>query len=42
MTNHVHLVLQAGEAPLSRPMQNLAFRYTRYVNARGTLKPAVR
>ena len=34
MTNHVHLVLQAGEAPLSRPMQNLAFRYTRHVNAR--------
>ena len=34
MTNHVHLVVQAGEAPLSRAMQNLAFRYTRQVNAR--------
>jgi REP element-mobilizing transposase RayT len=34
MTNHVHLVVQAGEAPLSRAMQNLAFRFTRFVNAR--------
>lgn len=34
MTNHVHLVLQAGAAPLSRAMQNLSFRHTRYVNAR--------
>lgn len=32
MTNHVHLALQAGELPLSRAMQNLAFRYTRHVN----------
>ncbi len=34
MPNHVHLVLQAGAAPLSRAMQNLAFRYTRHVNGR--------
>ena len=34
MPNHVHLVLQAGAAPLSRAMQNLAFRYTRHINAR--------
>ncbi len=34
MPNHVHLVLQAGAMPLSRAMQNLAFRYTRHVNAR--------
>lgn len=34
MPNHVHLVLQAGAVPLSSAMQNLAFRYTRYVNAR--------
>ena len=34
MTNHVHLVVQAGEAPLSRALQNLAFRHTRFVNAR--------
>ncbi len=34
MTNHLHLVVQAGEAPLSRAMQNLAFRYTRFLNAR--------
>ena len=32
MTNHVHLGLQAGAEPLSRGMQNLAFRYTRHVN----------
>jgi REP element-mobilizing transposase RayT len=34
MPNHVHLVLQAGAAPLSGAMQNLAFRYSRHVNGR--------
>ena len=34
MTNHLHLALQAGEQPLSAGMQNLTFRYTRYLNAR--------
>jgi putative transposase len=34
MTNHMHLALQAGEAPLSAGMQNLAFRYTKHVNDR--------
>ena len=34
MTNHLHLALQAGEQPLSAGMQNLAFRYTRHINAR--------
>jgi putative transposase len=34
MTNHVHLVIQVGETPLSRIMQNVSFRYTRYINAR--------
>ena len=34
MTNHLHLALQAGEQPLSAGLQNLAFRYTRYLNAR--------
>jgi REP-associated tyrosine transposase len=34
MTNHVHLLLQAGDIPLSRGMQNLAFRYTRWINWR--------
>ncbi|MGH8612467.1 MAG: transposase [Gammaproteobacteria bacterium] len=34
MTNHVHLVIQVGEVPLSVGMQNLAFRYTQYVNRR--------
>jgi putative transposase len=34
MTNHIHLVLQVGEIPLSRGMQNLSFRYTRWLNWR--------
>ena len=34
MTNHLHLLLQAGDIPLSRGMQNLAFRYTRWINWR--------
>ena len=32
MTNHVHLAVQVAEEPLSKVMQNLAFRYTRWVN----------
>lgn len=32
MSNHVHLVMQVGEIPLSKIIQNLSFRYTRYVN----------
>ena len=34
MTNHIHLALQIGSVPLSRIMQNLSFRYTRWVNWR--------
>jgi len=34
MPNHAHLVLQVGAIPLSRAMQNLAFRYTRHINTR--------
>jgi REP element-mobilizing transposase RayT len=34
MPNHIHLALQAGEIPLSRGMQNLSFRYTRWLNWR--------
>lgn len=34
MTNHVHLVIQVGEVPLSRIIQNISFRYTRYMNRR--------
>jgi len=34
MTNHVHMALQSGEVPLSRPMQNLGFRYTAWINRR--------
>lgn len=32
MTNHVHLALQVGDAPLAKGLQNLSFRYTRHVN----------
>jgi len=32
MTNHVHLVLQVGGLPLAHFMQNIAFRYTQYIN----------
>lgn len=34
MANHVHLVIQVGETPLVRIMQNVAFRYTVYLNRR--------
>lgn len=34
MSNHVHLALQAGDEGLSAGMQNLSFRYTRYLNTR--------
>ncbi len=32
MTNHIHLAIQVGQVKLSRIMQNLAFRYARYLN----------
>lgn len=32
MSNHVHLAVQVGEEPLSKIMQNLSFRYTRWIN----------
>jgi REP element-mobilizing transposase RayT len=32
MDNHVHLVLQVADIPLSKIMQNLAFRYTQFTN----------
>jgi REP element-mobilizing transposase RayT len=34
MTNHVHLAIQITEISLSRILQNLSFRYTRWVNWR--------
>jgi len=34
MTNHVHLLIQVGDVPLSRIIQNLGFRYTRYINSK--------
>ena len=34
MTNHLHLALQVSDIELSSGMQNLSFRYTRYLNTR--------
>jgi len=34
MTNHIHLLIQVGEIPLSRIIHNLAFRYTQFINRR--------
>jgi len=32
MTNHIHLAIQVADDPLSGIMQNLSFRYTRWIN----------
>ena len=32
MTNHIHLVMQIADMPLSRIMQNISLRYTRWIN----------
>ncbi|MBF0280831.1 MAG: transposase [SAR324 cluster bacterium] len=34
MPNHVHMVIQVADVPLSKIMQNLSFRYTRWFNHR--------
>ena len=34
MPNHLHFAVQAAEVPLSKIMQNLSFRYTRWINKR--------
>jgi len=34
MSNHIHFVIQIGKVPLSKVMQNIAFRYTRWINRR--------
>jgi len=34
MKNHMHFALQVGQIPLSKILQNLSFRYTRWVNRR--------
>lgn len=34
MANHVHHLTEIGQTPLSKVMQNILFRYTRYWNAR--------
>ena len=35
MTNHIHLAIQVGDIALARIIQNISFRYTRWVNWRG-------
>lgn len=32
MRNHVHMLIQVSEIPLSKLIQNLSFRYARYIN----------
>jgi REP element-mobilizing transposase RayT len=32
MTNHLHVVMQSGAIPLSRIMQNISPRYTKWIN----------
>jgi REP element-mobilizing transposase RayT len=34
MGNHIHLTIQVSDVPLSKIMQNLSFRYTRWFNAK--------
>lgn len=34
MSNHIHLAIQVADIPLSRIIQNLSFRYTRWINWR--------
>ena len=34
MPNHFHLLLEVGQAPLSKAMQSLLYRYTRHYNKR--------
>ncbi|MCG8333085.1 MAG: transposase, partial [Proteobacteria bacterium] len=34
MTNHVHMVIEVADIPLSKIIQNLSFRYTRWINKR--------
>ncbi len=32
MPNHIHMVIEVAEIPLSKIIQNLSFRYTRWIN----------
>ncbi len=36
MDNHIHLAVQVADIPLSKIIQNLSFRYTRYINTAQT------
>ena len=33
MRNHIHLVMEVGDVPLSRIMQNVSLRFTKWINA---------
>jgi len=35
MSNHIHMLLQVGNLPLSKGMHNLAFRFTRWMKCQG-------
>jgi len=37
MNNHVHLAIQVANIPLSKIIQNLSFRYTRWINRKNNL-----
>jgi REP element-mobilizing transposase RayT len=37
MGNHVHLAIKLGEIPISKIVQNISFRYTRYYNYNNNL-----
>jgi len=34
MSNHIHMVIEVADIPLSKIIQNLSFRYTRWINKR--------
>lgn len=34
MSQHVHLVLQVGDEPLAKNLQNVSFRHTRWINGK--------
>lgn len=34
MPNHVHMVIEVADIPFSKIIQNLSFRYTRWINKR--------
>lgn len=41
MINHVHLIIQVSQIPLSKVVQKLSFRYTRQSQDVGTMSAAI-